>query len=167
MYAEHEAVELREFKDVEKLRARAEVAEQRAEALQASLGAARMDVRDLIESCGIVSQRVTNAIETIVIYETRTHVARDSMNLMKRQEDKVAENASNKKKWKGDHDGSPSQQQNKGHKVIRAHVVRPRNKKVYAGKLLHCNRTLQERSPKMEESEACDPTPEEKSSWRL
>ncbi|GKF24462.1 hypothetical protein Tco_0076784, partial [Tanacetum coccineum] len=43
----------------------------------------------------------------------------------------MAENASNKRKWKGDHGGSPSQ--NKGHKVNRAHVVMPSNKKVYVG----------------------------------
>ncbi|GKE15534.1 hypothetical protein Tco_1423111 [Tanacetum coccineum] len=36
--------------DIETLRARVEAAEQRAETLQVSLGAARMDVRDLIES---------------------------------------------------------------------------------------------------------------------
>ncbi|GJX45963.1 reverse transcriptase domain-containing protein [Tanacetum coccineum] len=28
----------------------------------------------------------------------------------------------------------------KGHKVSRAHIVGPRNKKLYAGKLPHCNR---------------------------
>ncbi|GKE50127.1 hypothetical protein Tco_1481385, partial [Tanacetum coccineum] len=37
--------------DIKALRARAEAAEQRAETLHVSLGAARMDVRDLIESC--------------------------------------------------------------------------------------------------------------------
>ncbi|GJV69069.1 reverse transcriptase domain-containing protein [Tanacetum coccineum] len=56
------------------------------------------------------------------------------------QEDKVAENASNKRKWEGDHDGSSSQQQNKGHKVIRAHAIRPSNKKGYVGNLPWCNK---------------------------
>ncbi|GKC68861.1 reverse transcriptase domain-containing protein [Tanacetum coccineum] len=50
----------------------------------------------------------------------------------------MVENASNKRKWKGDHGGSSSQ--NKGHKMSRAHAVRPNNKKVYAGKLPHYNR---------------------------
>nr|GEV95726.1 hypothetical protein [Tanacetum cinerariifolium]GEV96173.1 hypothetical protein [Tanacetum cinerariifolium] len=48
------------------------------------------------------------------------------------KEGKVAENASNKRKWEGDHGGSSSQ--SKGHKVIRAHDVRPSNKK---GRLGH------------------------------
>ncbi|GJS82754.1 reverse transcriptase domain-containing protein [Tanacetum coccineum] len=88
----------------------------------------------------IVAQRVTYAIETIVIYETKTHVARDLMNQAERQEDKVAENTSNKRTWEGDHGGSSSQQQNIGHKMIRAHAVRPSNKKEYAGNLPLCNK---------------------------
>nr|GEV85780.1 reverse transcriptase domain-containing protein [Tanacetum cinerariifolium] len=55
--------------------------------------------------------------------------------IVERQEDKVAENASNKRKWEGDHGGSSSQQQNKGPKVIRAHIVRPSDKKGYVGNL--------------------------------
>ncbi|GKB28338.1 hypothetical protein Tco_0867739 [Tanacetum coccineum] len=57
-----------------------------------------------------------------------------SMSQTKRQEDKVAENASNKRKWEGSHNGSSSQQ-NKGHKVPRGHTTRPINKKAYAGSL--------------------------------
>ncbi|GJU79590.1 reverse transcriptase domain-containing protein [Tanacetum coccineum] len=83
----------------------------------------------------IVAQRVANAIETIAIYEPKTRVARDLMNRVERQKDKVAENASNKRKWEGDHGGSSSQQQNKEHKVIRAHTAKPSNKKGYAGNL--------------------------------
>ncbi|GJZ60482.1 hypothetical protein Tco_0616298 [Tanacetum coccineum] len=41
----------------------------------------------------IVAQRVANAIEAIAIYE--------SINQTKQQENKVAGNASNKKKWEG------------------------------------------------------------------
>ncbi|GJX47013.1 putative reverse transcriptase domain-containing protein [Tanacetum coccineum] len=83
----------------------------------------------------IVAQRVANAIETIAIYETKTRMARESMSQTKRYEDKVTENASNKRKWEGDHKGSSSQQQNKEPKVIRAHIVGPSNKKGYAGNL--------------------------------
>ncbi|GJZ61733.1 reverse transcriptase domain-containing protein [Tanacetum coccineum] len=54
------------------------------------------------------------------------------------KENKVAENASNKRKWEGNHNGSSSQQ-NKGHKVPRAHTTRPINKKAYAGSLPLCN----------------------------
>ncbi|GJV22721.1 putative reverse transcriptase domain-containing protein [Tanacetum coccineum] len=65
-------------------------------------------------------------------------MARKSMSQTKREEDKVAENASNKRKWEGNHNGSSSQQ-NKGHKVPRAHTTRPINKKAYAGSLPLCN----------------------------
>ncbi|GJS78000.1 reverse transcriptase domain-containing protein [Tanacetum coccineum] len=71
----------------------------------------------------IVARRVANAIEAIAIYE--------SINQTKQQENKVAGNASNKRKWESDHNGS-SNQQHKGHKVFWAHAVGPNNKK-YAG----------------------------------
>ncbi|GJW43160.1 hypothetical protein Tco_0071959 [Tanacetum coccineum] len=48
----------------------------------------------------VVAQRVANAIEAIAIYETKTNIARKSMIQTERKEDKVAENASNKRKWK-------------------------------------------------------------------
>ncbi|GKC90567.1 hypothetical protein Tco_1151216 [Tanacetum coccineum] len=51
------------------------------------------------------------------------------------QDDKVTENASNKRKWEGDHDKGFSQQRNKGYKVIGAHVVEPSDKKGYARNL--------------------------------
>ncbi|GJX54369.1 hypothetical protein Tco_0282738 [Tanacetum coccineum] len=85
-------------------------------------------------------QRVANAIETIAIYKAKTRVARDLMNRVERQKDKVAENASNKRKWEGNHGGSSSQQQNKEHKVIRAYTAKPRNKKGYAGNVGHQTR---------------------------
>nr|GEU60038.1 reverse transcriptase domain-containing protein [Tanacetum cinerariifolium] len=62
------------------------------------------------------------------------------MSQTKWQEDKVAKNASNKRKWEGDHKGSFSQQQNKEHKVFRAYTTRPSNKKGYAGNLPLCNK---------------------------
>ncbi|GJW92828.1 putative reverse transcriptase domain-containing protein [Tanacetum coccineum] len=61
----------------------------------------------------MVTKRVVNAIETIVIYEIKTRMACESMRQIKRQEDELAENTSNKRKWEGDHKGSSSQQQNK------------------------------------------------------
>ncbi|GKA65618.1 putative reverse transcriptase domain-containing protein [Tanacetum coccineum] len=51
-----------------------------------------------------------------------------------RQEDKVAENASNKRKWEGNYNGSSSHQ-NKGNKVPRVHITWPINKKEYGGSL--------------------------------
>ncbi|GKA74424.1 hypothetical protein Tco_0780726 [Tanacetum coccineum] len=135
----------------------------------------------------IVAQRVANAIETIAIYEAKTRVARDLMNRVERQKDKVAENASNKRKWEGDHGGSSSQQQNKEHKVIRAHTAEPDNKKGFAGNLPLCNkckfyhtglcaakcsnckraRTLQEWLSRKEEPEPSEQAMERKNLWRL
>ncbi|GJX91353.1 hypothetical protein Tco_0344679 [Tanacetum coccineum] len=58
----------------------------------------------------IVAQRVANAIEAIAIYE--------SINQTKQQENKVAGNTSNKRKWESDHNRS-SNQQHKRHKNCR------------------------------------------------
>ncbi|GJV00711.1 hypothetical protein Tco_1329981 [Tanacetum coccineum] len=116
VYAEPEVIELKDSlvtdrlkitklhkRDVEALHARAEAAEQRAEALQASLSAAQINIAYLMESrradrlemAGlrtmtttnqgmsfakikqIVAQRVANAIEAIAIYEAKTRVTRD------------------------------------------------------------------------------------------
>ncbi|GJY14675.1 hypothetical protein Tco_0385097 [Tanacetum coccineum] len=135
----------------------------------------------------IVAERVANSIETIVIYATKTRMARESMSQTKRQKDKVAENAGNKRKWEGDHNGSFSQQQNKGNKVFRAHTTGPSNKKVYAGNLPLCNkckfyhtgpcaarcgnckqaRILQEGVSNIEVSELCGQVLERKSSLKL
>ncbi|GJX98434.1 putative reverse transcriptase domain-containing protein, partial [Tanacetum coccineum] len=79
----------------------------------------------------IVAQRVANAIEAIAIYE--------SINQTKQRENKVVGNASNKRKWEGDQNGSPNQQQNKEHKVFGAHFVGPNYKKEYLGSLPLCN----------------------------
>nr|GFC21270.1 reverse transcriptase domain-containing protein [Tanacetum cinerariifolium] len=86
----------------------------------------------------VVAQRVANANEAIAIYETKTNLARKSMSQTERKKEKVSENASNKRKWEGNHNGSLSQQ-NKGHKVPRAHTAWPINKKAYAGSLPLCN----------------------------
>nr|GEW20069.1 putative reverse transcriptase domain-containing protein [Tanacetum cinerariifolium] len=86
----------------------------------------------------VVAQRVANAIKAIAIYETKTNLARKSMSQTKRQEEKVVENASNKRKWESNHNGSLSQQ-NKGHKVPKAHTAWTINKKAYAGSLPLCN----------------------------
>nr|GFB48332.1 hypothetical protein [Tanacetum cinerariifolium] len=76
---------------------------------------------DDLEIERVVAQRVANAIEAIAIYETKTNLAHKSMSQTERQEEKVAENASNKRKWKGNHNGSLSQQ-NKGHKETMTNI---------------------------------------------
>ncbi|GKB78778.1 reverse transcriptase domain-containing protein [Tanacetum coccineum] len=80
----------------------------------------------------IVAQRVTNAIEEIPIYETKTHVARDSIDHVIRKGAKIANNV--KRKWESGYDGNSSQQQNKQHKVVKAYPVGLNSKKGYAGK---------------------------------
>nr|GFB24504.1 hypothetical protein [Tanacetum cinerariifolium] len=57
----------------------------------------------------VVAQRVANAIEAIATYETKTNLARKSMSQTKQQQEEVAENASNKRKWESNHNGSLSQ----------------------------------------------------------
>ncbi|GKB68239.1 reverse transcriptase domain-containing protein [Tanacetum coccineum] len=86
----------------------------------------------------VVAQCVANDIEAIAIYKTKTNIVRKSISQTKRQEYKVAENASNKRKWESNHNGSSSQQ-NKGHKVPRTHITWPINKKAYTGSLPLCN----------------------------
>nr|GFA25534.1 putative reverse transcriptase domain-containing protein [Tanacetum cinerariifolium] len=86
----------------------------------------------------VVAQRVANAIEAIAMYETKTNLACILMSQIEQQQEEVAENASNKRKWESNHNGSLSQQ-NKGHKVPRAHTAWPINKKAYAGSLPLCN----------------------------
>ncbi|GJU06379.1 hypothetical protein Tco_1122809, partial [Tanacetum coccineum] len=95
---------------------------------------------DFAEIEQIVAHRVADAIETIAIYEAKTRVARDLMNRVEQQKDKVAKNANNRRKWEGDHDRSSCQQQNKEHKVIRAHTAEPGKKKGYVGNLPLCNK---------------------------
>nr|GFC06549.1 hypothetical protein [Tanacetum cinerariifolium] len=60
------------------------------------------------------------------------------MSQTEQQEEKVAENASNKRKWEGNHNGSLSQQ-SKEHKVPRAHTAWPINKNAYDRFLPLCN----------------------------
>nr|GFA93082.1 putative reverse transcriptase domain-containing protein [Tanacetum cinerariifolium] len=47
----------------------------------------------------VVAQRVAYAIEAIAIYEMKTNLAHKSMSQTERQEEKIAANASNKRKW--------------------------------------------------------------------
>nr|GFD47919.1 hypothetical protein [Tanacetum cinerariifolium] len=72
--------------------------------------------------------------EAIAIYEAQTNIARKLMSQTERQEEEVAGNASNKRKWESNHNESLSQQ-NKGHKVPRAHTAWPINKKAHARSL--------------------------------
>ncbi|GKD24868.1 putative reverse transcriptase domain-containing protein [Tanacetum coccineum] len=89
----------------------------------------------------IVAQRVANAIKAIAIYE--------SINQTQQQENKVTGNASNKRKWEGNHNGGSNQRQNKEHKVFRAHAIGPNNKKEYAGTLPLCNKPEGKPRPSM------------------
>nr|GFA62866.1 reverse transcriptase domain-containing protein [Tanacetum cinerariifolium] len=72
----------------------------------------------------------TDYLETMKTVNQRMSVE-EIKQVTERQEEEVAKNASNKRKWEGNHNGSLSQQ-NKGHKVPRAHTAWPINKKAYA-----------------------------------
>ncbi|GJW93979.1 hypothetical protein Tco_0173651 [Tanacetum coccineum] len=87
----------------------------------------------------IITQQVTNAIEAIAIYDTKIHMAHDSIVRVVRQGANVARNANNKRKWEGSYQNT-SGQQNKGQKVMRAYTVGPDNKNGYAGKLPLCDK---------------------------
>nr|GEX40825.1 hypothetical protein [Tanacetum cinerariifolium] len=71
----------------------------------------------------VVAQRVSNAIETIAIYELKIRMAHDSMNQVVRKEATVGKNVSNKRKWGSDHGRDSDQQQSKMIKVVRAHAT--------------------------------------------
>ncbi|GKD47808.1 hypothetical protein Tco_1276784 [Tanacetum coccineum] len=60
-----------------------------------------------------------------------------AMSQTKRQGEKVIENANNRRKRKGNQNGSSRQQQNKERMVFRAHTDGPSNKKKYVGAM--CN----------------------------
>ncbi|GJV89960.1 hypothetical protein Tco_1533898 [Tanacetum coccineum] len=89
----------------------------------------------------IIAQRLTNAIEAIVIYGTKICVAHGSMDQVIRQGAKVAKNANNMRRWgskqKSNHDQQPPL---KRQNVARAYTAGSNKKKVYAGKLPYCNK---------------------------
>nr|GEW68607.1 hypothetical protein [Tanacetum cinerariifolium] len=64
----------------------------------------------------VIAQRVANTIEAIAIYEAKTNLTRKSISQTEQQQEEVVENASNKRRWESNHNGSLSQQ-NKGHKL--------------------------------------------------
>ncbi|GKB55261.1 hypothetical protein Tco_0906014 [Tanacetum coccineum] len=88
----------------------------------------------------VVAQRVANAIEAIVIYETKTRMARDLMNQVIREEATVGKNVSNKRKWGSDQGRNFDQQQSRRIEMVRAHATRAGNKKAYVGNLTYCNK---------------------------
>nr|GEV41449.1 hypothetical protein [Tanacetum cinerariifolium] len=62
--------------------------------------------------------------------------------IIAQREGKISEDTNTKRKWEDNHKGSSIQQQNKEPKEIRAHTVRPSNKKGYAGKLPLWNKCM-------------------------
>ncbi|GKD87813.1 hypothetical protein Tco_1358967 [Tanacetum coccineum] len=71
----------------------------------------------------VVAQRVANAIEAIVIYETKTRMARDLMNQVIREEATVGKNVSNKRKWGSDQGRNFDQQQSRRIEMVRAYAT--------------------------------------------
>nr|GFA88085.1 hypothetical protein [Tanacetum cinerariifolium] len=77
----------------------------------------------------IIAQRVTNAIVAIAIYEAKNRVARDSMDQVARQGEKVVKDVKNKRKWENGYDRKSSQQQSEQEKVEKACAAGPNNKR--------------------------------------
>nr|GEW97879.1 reverse transcriptase domain-containing protein [Tanacetum cinerariifolium] len=113
---------------------------------QKEISAVRSESNDRIE---ILEQELETVHSRVEASEPRLHEkTMTTMNqglsfteieqIVECQEDKMAENASNKRKKEGNCGGSSSQ--NKGYKMIIAYVVGPNNKKVYAGKLPYYNK---------------------------
>ncbi|GKA25350.1 hypothetical protein Tco_0711459 [Tanacetum coccineum] len=88
----------------------------------------------------VVAQRVANAIKVIAIYESKIHMAHDSMNQVVREEATVGNNVSNKRKWGSDNGRDSNQQQRKRIEVVRAHATRVCNKKAYDGNFPYYNK---------------------------
>ncbi|GKA31789.1 putative reverse transcriptase domain-containing protein [Tanacetum coccineum] len=114
------------------------------ETMHVSLASAMQETMNLRARVGSLEQHDVVTQESLRIargrnnvnYESRDEFGENRANCS--PTNKVAKNASNKRKWEGDHDGSSSQ--NKGHKVIRAHSAETSNKKGYAGNLPLCNK---------------------------
>ncbi|GJY57556.1 hypothetical protein Tco_0456671 [Tanacetum coccineum] len=87
----------------------------------------------------IIAQRVTNAIEAIAIYETKTRVARNLMDQVARQGAKVVTDVKNKRKWESSYDRKTSQQQSKQQKVAKTYAVGPNDKRGYLENRPLCN----------------------------
>ncbi|GJU20878.1 putative reverse transcriptase domain-containing protein [Tanacetum coccineum] len=89
----------------------------------------------------IVAQRVTDAIEAIVVYETKIRKAHDSMDQVVRQGAKVARNVNNKRKWENNsRDNRVQQLPHKRTNVVRAFTGGANEKKEYVGNLPNCNK---------------------------
>nr|GFC87963.1 hypothetical protein [Tanacetum cinerariifolium] len=78
----------------------------------------------------VIAQRVANAIEAIAIYETKTNLAHKSMSQTEQQEEEVAENAINKRKWESNHNGRMRASKPKTMQDAIAIATKLRNKKI-------------------------------------
>ncbi|GJZ86337.1 putative reverse transcriptase domain-containing protein [Tanacetum coccineum] len=90
----------------------------------------------------IVAQRVTDAIEAIVIYDTKIRMAHDPMNQVVRQETTVEKSTNNKRKFENQPKDSrvPQQPPFKKPNVARAYTTGANEKKGYTGNLPYCNK---------------------------
>nr|GEW00235.1 hypothetical protein [Tanacetum cinerariifolium] len=89
----------------------------------------------------IVAQRVTNANESIAVYEKKIRLAHDSMNQVVHQGTTAARNANKKTKWGSDHDRNYGQQKNKRREVVRVHIAGLGNKNGYPETLPNYNKS--------------------------
>ncbi|GKG44435.1 hypothetical protein Tco_0485873, partial [Tanacetum coccineum] len=95
-----------------------------------------------VEIDQIVAQRVPDAIEAIVIYETRIRMTHNPMNQVIRQETTIEKNANNKRKF-GNHPKDnrvPRQPPCKKLGVIRAYTIRANERRSYVGNSPYCKK---------------------------
>ncbi|GJT82023.1 putative reverse transcriptase domain-containing protein [Tanacetum coccineum] len=95
-----------------------------------------------VEIDQIVAQRVTDAIEAIAIYETKTRMTHDLMNQVMQQETTVEKNANNKRKFENQPKDNrvPQQPPFKKPDVTTAYTIGANEKKAYGRKLPYCNK---------------------------
>ncbi|GKA19910.1 reverse transcriptase domain-containing protein [Tanacetum coccineum] len=98
------------------------------------------------QQCAVVSRvnnkKVTDAIEAIVIYDTKIRMAHDPMNQVVRQETTVEKSINNKRKFENQPKDSrvPQQPPFKKSDVARAYTTGANEKKGYTGNLPYCNK---------------------------
>ncbi|GJU39340.1 reverse transcriptase domain-containing protein [Tanacetum coccineum] len=90
----------------------------------------------------VVAQRVSDAIEAIIIYETKIRMTHDSMNQIIRQEIAVEKNANNTRKFENQPKDNrvPRQPPCKKPCVTRAYTIGANERRAYAGNLPYCNK---------------------------
>ncbi|GKE31316.1 hypothetical protein Tco_1450638 [Tanacetum coccineum] len=102
---------------------------------------ARRKEMNFVEIEQIVAQRVTNAIEAIVAYETTLRMTHDLRDKVVCQGTTIARSVNNKRKWEeSSRDNRMQQPSCKRPNEARTYTARTNENKAYAGSLPYCNK---------------------------